>query len=98
MIYTFEEIKDKVTPIAREYGLLSLFLFGSYAKGEANDESDLDFLYTGELKGLLEYSSLVRKLEDVFECHVDLVSSNINNKKFLNRILKEGILIYEQKN
>lgn len=98
MVYTFEEIKAKATPIAQEYGLLSLILFGSYARGEANDESDLDFVYHGELKGLLQYSSLVRKLENIFDCHVDLVSTNINNKKFLKKILEEGIMIYEKKN
>lgn len=98
MVYTFEEIKAKATPIAQEYGLLSLILFGSYARGEANDESDLDFVYNGELKGLLQYYSLVRKLENIFDCHVDLVSTNINNKKFLKKILEEGIMIYEKKN
>ena len=97
MIYTIEEIKEKSIPIAKEYNLLSLSLFGSYAKGEANEESDIDFLYTGELSGLLQYSSLVRRLEKLFDCHVDLVSMNINNKNFLNRIQQERVLLYEKK-
>lgn len=98
MIYTFEEIKEKATPIAEEYGLFNLILFGSYARGEADEESDIDLVYDGKLTGLMQYSSLVRKLESIFGCHVDLVSTNINNKKFLKSILKEGILIYEKKN
>ena len=96
MIYTIDEIKEKSVPIAKEYNLLTLYLFGSYAKGEANEDSDIDFLYDGELTGLIQYSSLVRKLEKVFNCHVDLVSSNIDNKKFLNKIKKCGILLYEK--
>ena len=95
MVYTFEEIKQKVTPIADEYGLFSLILFGSYARGEAAEESDL--VYDGKLTGLMQYSSLVRKLESIFGCHVDLVSTNNNNKKFLKSILEEGVLIYEKK-
>ncbi len=96
MIYTIDEIKEKSVPIAKGYNLLTLYLFGSYAKGEANEDSDIDFLYDGELTGLIQYSSLVRKLEKVFNCHVDLVSSNIDNKKFLNKIKKCGILLYEK--
>lgn len=96
MIYSIEEIKEKSVPIAQEYNLLSLFLFGSYAKGEANEESDIDLLYSGELTGLLQYSSLVRRLENIFGCHVDLVSTNIDNEKFLKRIKKYGVLLYEK--
>jgi len=96
MIYTIQEIKEKSVPIAQEYNLLKLWLFGSYAKGEACKDSDIDLLYSGELTGLLQYSSLVRRLEEIFGCHVDLVSTNINNKKFLNRIKKYGVLLYEK--
>lgn len=77
MIYTFEEIKEKATPIAEEYGLFNLILFGSYARGEADEESDIDLVYDGKLTGLMQYSSLVRKLESIFGCHVNLVSTNI---------------------
>lgn len=43
-MFTLEEIKQKSIPIAKKYGIKNLFLFGSYARGEANEESDLDFL------------------------------------------------------
>lgn len=94
MVYTIEEIKEKSIPVAQEYNLFSLCLFGSYAKGEANEESDIDFLYSGELTGLLQYSALVRRFEDIFGCHVDLVSTNIDNKNFLNRIKNYGVLLF----
>ena len=44
MIYTIEEIRNKVVPYCKDYGLKRLCLFGSYAKGEATDTSDLDFI------------------------------------------------------
>ena len=97
MLYSIDEIKKKTVPIAQEYNLLRLCLFGSYAKGEANEDSDIDLLYHGELTGLIQYSSLVRKLERCFGCHVDLVSTNINNKEFLDRIKEYGVLLYERK-
>ena len=44
-VYTIEEIKAKAIPIAKKYGVKKLSLFGSYARGEANSKSDLDFIY-----------------------------------------------------
>ena len=46
-IYTIENIKDIVIPIANKYNVQSIYLFGSYARGEANENSDLDFLVFG---------------------------------------------------
>lgn len=98
MIYTIDEIKRKSIPIAKEYGIDSLSLFGSYARGEAKEDSDLDFYFDdGDLNGLIQYFSLVHRLEDVFNCHVDLVSTGINNKKFLDEIKKDGVLLYEKR-
>ena len=41
MCYTIEEIQTKAIPIAKSYGIKKMSLFGSYARGEANDESDV---------------------------------------------------------
>ena len=40
--YTVDEIKNIVAPIAQEYGVDSLYLFGSYSKGSASEKSDID--------------------------------------------------------
>ena len=42
MRYTINEIKDKTNPIAKAYGIGRMSLFGSYARGEAKDDSDVD--------------------------------------------------------
>ena len=42
MLYTVEEIRGKLTPIFEEKGVIRAILFGSYAKGEATPESDID--------------------------------------------------------
>ena len=44
MIYTLDEIKSKSVPVAQKYGVKRLGLFGSYARGEPTEHSDLDFL------------------------------------------------------
>jgi hypothetical protein len=97
MIYTIEEIKHIAIPIVSEYGIAKLSMFGSYARGEANEDSDLDFLIDkGELRGLIQYCSLVQKLEDAFNCHVDLITMGVSDKDFLKRIQKEELVIYER--
>ena len=97
MIYTIEEIKNTAIPIVVEYGVVKLSIFGSYARGEANDESDLDFLIDkGELTGLIQYYALVRKLEEAFNCHVDLITMGVSDRDFLKRIQSEELVIYER--
>ena len=57
MIYSVEEIKKELF-LVREYGVISFGLFGSYAKGTADEDSDLDFVMDkGDLKGLIQYIS-----------------------------------------
>ncbi len=97
MIYTIDEIKAKSIPIAQKYGIARLGLFGSYARGEQNERSDLDFLIReGKLHGLIQYMGFVLDLEDEFGCHVDVVTEGINNTEFLNNIKKDEVVLYEE--
>ena len=96
MVYTIEEIRRIVVPIAKEYGVAKISLFGSYAKQKATENSDLDFIMDkGDVVGL-QYFSLLRKLENAFNCDVDLITTGFSNKDFLNRINKEEVLLYER--
>ena len=95
MAFTVDEIKRTVIPKAKSYGIKSVRLFGSYARGEASDSSDVDLLIDrGELGGLVQYFSFVNELEDVLGCHVDVVTSGISDKEFLDGIIMEGVLLY----
>lgn len=97
MRYTLEEIKEKTTPIAISYGIQSLGVFGSYARNEATDESDVDIcVEKGSLRSLLQYFSFVHELEKILDCHVDVVTTEIEDTEFLNRIMEERVLLYER--
>lgn len=97
MVFTIDDIKKRVIPIIIKYGINSFSLFGSYARGEATDDSDLDFVMDkGDLRGL-QYVSLVQDLEDEFNCHVDVISKGSSNKKFLEAVSKDEVLLYERK-
>ena len=97
MVFTIEDIKRRVIPIVIKYGINTFSLFGSYARGEATEDSDLDFVMDkGDLRGL-QYVSLVQDLEDEFDCHVDVISKGSSNKKFLEAVSKDEVLLYERK-
>ena len=49
MVYTIDEIKAKIIPIAKQYNLSNVFLFGSYARGEEDENSDVDILLVNDL-------------------------------------------------
>ena len=77
MVYTLEEIKQNVLPLVRKYGIPAIYLFGSYARGEAAEDSDLDFLVdtTGtRLTSLLTLGELYCDLEEIFHKKIDLVT------------------------
>ena len=97
MRYTINEIKSKTTPIAKAYGIGRMSLFGSYARGEAKDDSDVDlYIERGRLKSLLQYFSFVDELENVLNCHVDVVTTGIEDKQFLSAIMQERVLLHEE--
>lgn len=56
MPYTIDETRARAMPAAIRYGVNALSLFGSYARGDTDEKSDLDFLaLKGNMKGLLLY-------------------------------------------
>ncbi|MGX8703532.1 MAG: nucleotidyltransferase family protein, partial [bacterium] len=71
--YTVEEIKRRVLPIARKYELSAVYLFGSYARGEATSDSDIDLLV--DLRGStvrgLDIGALYNDLRDALEKELD---------------------------
>ena len=97
MPYTIDEIRQKTAPLAKQYGISKMSLFGSYARGEANEGSDVDLVIDrGRLRGLIQYFSFVHDLEEKLNCHVDVVTTGIQDRDFLARITGEEVLLYEE--
>ncbi len=77
MIYTVAEIQKIVTPIAQRYGLRAVYLFGSYARGAATENSDVDLLVDTEgsgVKSLLDLAAVYCDLEEALGKPVDLLT------------------------
>ena len=95
-IYTIDEIKAIVEPIAKSYGVQRVFLFGSYARGEATASSDLDFrIDKGKLRGLFALGGLYTDLAECFGKELDVLTTGSLEPEFLNMIANEEILVYE---
>ena len=74
MILTVEEITKKVSPVAKKYNLREVYLFGSYARGEAREESDVDLAFLSEENfSYFKIFEIEAELEDVLGKPVDLV-------------------------
>ena len=94
-IYTLDEIKAIAHPIAQRYGIAALYLFGSYARGEATPQSELYFrVDRGGLTDLMELGGLFSDLEDSFDKKLDVLTTQMLSPAFLHRIHSEEVLIY----
>lgn len=94
-VYTIDEIKMIAAPIAARYGVSALYLFGSYARGEAGINSDLDFrVDRGHIVDPLALGGLYSDLEGSFQKKLDVLTTQMLSSKFLERIREEEVLIY----
>lgn len=94
-VYTIEEIQSIVAPIAAVHDVDRIYLFGSYARGEATPSSDIDLrVDKGRLKGLIALGALYADLEDGLGKKLDLLTTGSLDQKFLQHISKEEVLIY----
>lgn len=92
---TFDQIKNSVSKIGKRYGVKSAFLFGSYAKGEATEKSDVDILIDrGEIDTYDSYYHFCADLENELNKEISLVSMDGTRPNFLKAIEKDKVLLY----
>lgn len=102
-IYTIEELREIITPIAIRHNVDKVYLFGSYARGEANADSDVDLrVDAAQLRGLFALGGLYTDLEDALQKSLDLVTTESlqfhmqkqQTKRFWNTIHGEEVMLY----
>lgn len=95
-VFTTEHIAAMVKPLADKYRVKEIYLFGSYARGEADENSDLDFLVFGvELFKRTMIFALAEELRDTLKKKVDVFEiSEVNlDSNFYKTIMKEKVLV-----
>lgn len=94
-VVTIDYIKEKCTEVFQNYEVEFCYLFGSYAKKQANEKSDIDLLISSNVKGL-KYFGMVEELRTSLNKKVDALDINQlnNNMELVQEILKTGVKIY----
>ena len=97
MPYTIEELRRIITPIAQAHGLRSVSLFGSYSKGTARRDSDVDLKIEKRKRQRHVLVPAQRlDIEDALRVPVDLVTNDSSDHEFLNMIAKDEVLLYRK--
>ena len=96
MLYTLQQLKDKVSDVAVRYGVQRICLFGSYARGDADSNSGVDLLIDkGKIKGLFALAGFLSDVEETLGLPVDLVTTDSLDAEFLQSTKSEEVLLYE---
>lgn len=95
-VLNIEDIRKSARKYGKQYGAERIYLFGSYARGEATKDSDVDLrVDRGTIRGFA-MGGLLNDIEETLGKKVDLLSTGALRKDFLEEIKKEEILLYEQ--
>lgn len=88
---TLQQNRDRILEIARRHGVGTIAVFGSVARGEASDDSDIDLLIevTGPTTPWFP-GGLVAELEGLLGCRVDVAERRSLNPLLRDAILKEA--------
>ncbi len=93
---TIDEIRHIVKPIAEEYGMKKVFLFGSRARGDYRPDSDYDFLIVAPSDcTLFTLGGFFTDLKEALGSEIDVVCKNGLHKDFADTISKDVRVVYE---
>ena len=92
---TFKVVKKEIVPILKRQGVAKAAFFGSFARGEEKNKSDIDLLikFKGS-KSLIDLVGLRFELEKKLGKKVDLLTYNAIHPRLKKYILKEQKIIY----
>lgn len=101
-ILTIDAIRMLIQPVAMKYDLDKVYVFGSYARGEATSESDVDLaIEGGNIRGMFEFLDLQEKMAEVIGKKVDVVERKVaqndksrSGRRFFEHMERDGVLIY----
>ena len=92
---SIEQLKDQrkeILRLAESYGAKNIRVFGSVARGEADPDSDVDFLVELEPgRSLLDLGGLLMDLQGLLRCDVDVVTVSGLRQRIRQRVLQEAV-------
>lgn len=95
MIYTIEQIKDKCRKVFEKQNFVKeAYLFGSYARGEATENSDIDFMIVLNRAVGMEFFGLYYFLQEEFGKNVDIISEKEAYEIMPKSIERDKVKVY----
>ena len=92
-ILTIKEIKDRIRPVVEKHHIKDVYLFGSYARGEANENSDVDiYCSSGDVDSLIKRAGLLRELAEALGKDVDVVTIGSKLKDRFKKNIEEDMI------
>ena len=88
--------KEKIVEICKRNDISYCALFGSFARGEANEKSDIDLLVRFSKPIGWKFYGIAEDLEDALGRKVDLATENMLNKYIRESVLRDLKVIYEE--
>jgi uncharacterized protein len=87
--------QSQIILIAEKHGASNVRIFGSVARGEANEDSDIDFLVDYDLEKITPWfpSGLLLDLEQLLNCKVDVATVDMLKDRIRDRVLQEAITL-----
>lgn len=106
MLYTLEDLKRIIAPIAQKYQIPAIYVFGSYARGQAKESSDVDILIErkgSSIKSLFDLGAFYNEVNESLGIPIDVVTTDSivqsdarrRNPAFADNIQKERVALYE---
>ena len=92
-VLTLSKIKKTIIPILSKYGITDINLFGSYARGEANRNSDVDiYCDSGNIRNLIEQGRMEDELEKALNKEVDVIFSSSKMDEYFKEQIMEDMI------
>ena len=99
-IYSLEEIKSIIAPVFKRYNISKAYLFGSYARGEATEKSDIDLMIVPQNYNGIGFTvcRLYEALGYAFNKPVDVITEKDAEQVMPATIERDKVIVYEQQN
>jgi predicted nucleotidyltransferase len=86
--------REEILRTAAKYGAYNVRVFGSVARGEADEKSDIDLLVDMDPgRSLFDLGGLLTDLQDLLGCEVDVVPEDSLRERIRERVLKEAVAL-----
>ena len=92
-ILTIKQIKERIKPVMEKHGIKNVYLFGSYARGEANRDSDVDiYCDSGDINTLWKHSAFQDELIETLGKDVDVITIGSEMHNYFKQQLEEDLI------